>query len=276
MTTIQEKQYPTKYGTIHYWVNAFKKGRATLVMLPGLTADHRLFDKQVEAFESKYNLLVWDAPGHNASRPFELRFSLEDKARWLHDILTAEGIEKPVLIGQSMGGYVSQMYIHLYPEEVTGFISIGSAPLQREYYTGIELWLLKHIYPVYRMYPWKALVRDGSRGCATSDYGRNLMREMMLTYEGAFEEYCRLTSHGFKMLAEAVEQNLAYEIDCPALLICGERDMAGSAKSYNKRWASKTGFQLEWIPGAGHNTNTDKPELVNALIEKFVKGDGKD
>ena len=27
-----------------------------------MTADHRLFDKQVEYFEGKYNIIVWDAP----------------------------------------------------------------------------------------------------------------------------------------------------------------------------------------------------------------------
>ena len=40
---------------------------------------------------------------------------------------------------------------------------------------------------------------------------------------------------GYKMLAEAVKADLPYHISCPALLICGERDKAGSAKSYNKK-----------------------------------------
>lgn len=40
---------------------------------------------------------------------------------------------------------------------------------------------------------------------------------------------------GYKMLAEAVKADLSYHISCPVLLICGERDKAGSAKSYNKK-----------------------------------------
>jgi pimeloyl-ACP methyl ester carboxylesterase len=44
------------------------------VFLPGLTADHRLFDKQVAYFEGKNNVLVWDAPGHAASWPFSFTF----------------------------------------------------------------------------------------------------------------------------------------------------------------------------------------------------------
>ena len=44
-----EKEYPTPCGMIHYWTGgeAGPSG-AALVFLPGLTADHRLFDRQVE------------------------------------------------------------------------------------------------------------------------------------------------------------------------------------------------------------------------------------
>lgn len=75
-----EKIFSTTLGNIHYWVNSALPVRPTLVFLPGLTADHRLFDKQVETFESCCNLLVWDALGHAVSHPFRLSFSLDDKA----------------------------------------------------------------------------------------------------------------------------------------------------------------------------------------------------
>ena len=70
----------------------------------------------------------------------------------------------------------------LYPDKLHGFVSIDSAPLQRKYITGAELWLLKRMEPVYRHYPWKLLLERGSSGVATSEYGRSLMRSMMMTY----------------------------------------------------------------------------------------------
>lgn len=83
-----EKVFETKHGNIHYWVNGQADNQSPqLVFLPGLTADHRLFEKQIEQFEGKYPLLVWDAPGHASSYPFELTFNLEDMADWLHEIL---------------------------------------------------------------------------------------------------------------------------------------------------------------------------------------------
>lgn len=264
-----EKVFSTIYGDIHYWVNDLSLNRTTLVFLPGLTADHRLFDKQVEAFQDKYNVLVWDAPGHGASRPFRLEFSLDDKAAFLHGILERENILQPVLVGQSMGGYVAQCYTDRYPGTVGGFICIDSAPLKREYLTAAELWMLKRTEPMYRAFPWKLLVRCGTSGCAVSSYGRQLMSEMMASFEK--DEYCALAGHGFRILAEAIEKNRPYDIDCPALLICGEKDQAGSSKRYNRAWTKKTGIPLVWVKNAGHNSNTDQPELVNAMIERFIE-----
>lgn len=265
---MQERTYATERGAIRYWVNDVDPARKTLVLLPGLTADHRLFDKQVAYFEPRCNVFVWDAPGHAASRPFELTFTLEDKARWLREILAREGIERPVLVGQSMGGYVSQMYMQLFPGEAQAFVSIDSAPLQRPYYNAAEIWLLKHTKTLFWAYPRKALVRQGAEGCSTTEYGRALMRDFIETYDR--REYAKLVGHGYRILAGACEANLPYEIDCPALLICGKQDKAASTRRYNRAWTEKAGLRLVWIEDAGHNSNADKPDEVNALIAEFA------
>ena len=268
---MREKCYETANGTIHYWVStSAAKAGPQLVFLPGLTADHRLFEKQLDYFAGKYPVLVWDAPGHAASWPFTMTFSLADKATWLREILAHEGFDRPVIVGQSMGGYVGQMFAQLFPDVPAGFVSIDSAPLQRAYYTAAELWLLKRMEPVYRHYPWRSLLRSGSSGVAVTEYGRTLMRDIMMGYDGDQARYARIAGHGYRMLAEGAEADLPYAIPCPALLICGEKDRAGSCIRYNKAWHKKTGIPIHWIKDAGHNSNTDAPDTVNRLIEAFV------
>ena len=139
-----------------------------------------------------------------------------------------------------MGGYVGQAYAQLYPDRLAGFISIDSAPLQRNYVTAVEIWLLKRMEPVYAHYPWKLLLKSGTKGVATSNYGRNLMKEMMLVYDGDQHRYAQIAGHGFRILAEAMEKDLPYEIKCPSLLICGIKDHAGSCIRYNREWHRKT------------------------------------
>ena len=265
-----EKIHKTQLGDIHYWTNILNKDSVTLVFLPGLTADHRLFEKQIEYFENKFNVFVWDAPAHASSWPFKFDFDLMDKAKWLNEIFEKEEINYPVIIGQSMGGYVGQTFSELFPQKLKGFVSIDSAPLQRKYVTALEIWLLKRMEGVYYYYPWKWLLKSGTKGVSVTDYGRNLMHKIMMTYDGDKKRYSKISGHGMKMLAEAMEKNLPYKINCPALLICGEKDMAGSCIRYNKAWHKNSNIPIEWIKDAGHNSNTDRPEIVNALIENFV------
>ena len=266
-----ERTYKTKSGEIHYWTNSnVVNSHFQLVFLPGLTASHKLFDKQIEHFSNEYTCFVWDAPGHSKSWPFEFDFDLMDKARWLDEILVNEGFNNPIIIGQSMGGYVGQTYSEIFPDKLKGFVSIDSAPLQKEYISNFEIYLLKRMEPVYKCYPWKSLLKTGTNGVATSEYGRKLMHDIMMEYDGDKERYAKVSGHGMKLLALAYEKNLKYEIKCPAILICGEKDKAGSAKRYNKKWHEKTGIPIYWIKDAGHNSNTDKPEEVNKIIEDFI------
>lgn len=267
-----ESVFETGCGPIHYWVSGTgKQHRPQLVFLPGLTADHRLFSEQIRYFLGNYDLLVWDAPGHAASWPFELNFSLADKAGWLDEILRTEAFDAPVLIGQSMGGYVAQAYAQYFPGKMKGFLSIDSAPLQKPYVSRLDLWILKRAESFYRLYPWNALVRDSSRGVAATPHGQALMRSMILSYDSDRDRYLRLVGHGYRILAEAYEKDLPYRISCPALLLAGKQDKAGSTRKLNRQWHEKTGIPIIWIDQAGHNANTDQPDRVNRLIEGWLR-----
>lgn len=263
-----EKVYKTEFGDIRYYVNTSAGSEYTLVFLPGLTADHTLFDKQIEYFENKYSIIVWDAPGHCASRPFDLRFELEDKVRWLNEILKEEKIEQPVFVGQSMGGYVTQAFCQYIPGRLKGCVIIDSAPLQQSYSSRFDLFFMEHAETMYKMYPWKSLLNAGSKGVAETKLGQQNMYDMMSIYSK--DEYCKLVGHGYRMLAKAIKADLPYKIDCPVQIICGKNDKAGLTRKYNERWISKEGYPIAWIENAGHNSNADKPEEINTVIENFI------
>ena len=269
MALLTAKYYKTASGTICYRTNEINPNRRTLVLLHGLGADGRMMIPQVRAFHEDYNLLVWDAPGHGRSRPFPLTFSYLDIAKWLHEILETEGINRPVLIGHSMGGYFAQCFMELYPKEASGFVSIDSGPIQKHYMTEPELWSLEHTEVMYRAFPWSLLLDLSVRGNATSVYGRRICRKI-------FEDYgrdylCKLLGYGFYGVAQAIRADLPYQIDCPCVLICGRNDRAGFVKRYNVKWAKTTGYPIHWIDGAGHCSNLDAPDKVNEIITSFLQ-----
>ena len=265
---MEHKIFSAAEGKIHYWIERTGVEKPWLVFLPGLTADHTLFDKQIADLSSRYNCLTWDAPAHGFSRPFPLRFSMEDMADHLRDILEAEGITAPILIGQSLGGYISQVFIDRYPKFAAAFVSVDSCPLSRRYYSGWELSLLKHTFWMYMSIPWKLLLKWGISRTAVTEYGRKQMEQIWSVYEK--REFCLLTAHGYRILAQTVKAKENYPLSCPTLLLCGEKDAAGSAKRYNREWTKQEGHRLIWLKNAGHNSNTDVPDEVNHIIEEFI------
>ncbi len=68
-----------------------------------------------------------------------------------------------------------------------------------------------------------------------------------------------------------MEDNCDLQIECPVLLIVGERDNTGKVRQYNKMWSKDIGVPITWIKDAAHNSNDDQPELVNKCIEEFIE-----
>ena len=119
-----------------------------IMLKKNITKTEQEYLQMINHWETVYGVGVFTATYSRSqalSRPFTNNYSLSDMAEWLDKILTKEEIYNPIIIGQSMGGYLAQMYMELYPDKIKGFISIDSAPLQKSYMTAMEIWLLERV-----------------------------------------------------------------------------------------------------------------------------------
>ncbi|MCR5049509.1 MAG: alpha/beta hydrolase [Paludibacteraceae bacterium] len=262
--------YTTPHGIICYWKNDFLPGRLCLVFLPGLSVDHTLFEKQIDFFGNNCNILTWDAPGHVLSRPFKLNFSLEQEAQWLHEIVIQNGISNAplFLIGQSKGGFLAMEYMSLFPHEIKGVVSIDSGPIERVYFSKAELWILKHLRMMFRIYPINALKKEMISACSETEYGQVLMQKM---YQAYGDDLYDLLAYGFKIIAESIESHTIPIPECPVLIIMGENDRLGGLIKYNRRWAARRKLPFVIVPNAKHNSNNDNYEFVNRQIQAFIE-----
>ena len=259
-----------KGGVVRYWATAFPDcARGWMVFLPGLSADHRLFNPQYAHFAGRWNLIAWDAPAHGLSRPWGRHPSLEEIAEALHAVLGEAGAERPVLIGQSLGGYIAQALIDLHPGTARALVSIDSSPMRRHYYKRWHLRILRHMEGMCSLWGTERFLRSRiARACSTTEHGRRNMLQQLDQYSR--RELCSLLGGGFRALSEAVAQDRAYHIDCPLMIVCGSEDAAGFVKSYDEAWAEDVGVPVTWVEGAGHNSNVDDPAFVNAAIDQFL------
>lgn len=260
---LEEKYVCSEFGKTWYWISKCGSGM-TLVFLPGLTANHSLFEKQIEAFSGKYDLLVWDCPGHGKSRPYPA-FSYANAAAELKTILDTENIRKAVFIGQSLGGMIAQYFIGTHPSMAAGFVAIDSAPFG-DYYSKSDLFWLEQLEWMCAMFPDGLLRKSTAWMCGTTAYTRSKMLDMLSDYSK--KELCHLMYIGE---AAFIPENREISLPCKAILILGEKDRVGKVAQYNRKWAERTHYPLTVVKGAAHNSNEDQPGIVNGLIEEFVQ-----
>lgn len=261
-----EKFVKSLRGKVFYWISdKWDKKKQTVFFLHGLTADHTMFEMQVEYFSEKYNVIVWDAPAHGKSRPYT-EFSYANAVEELDNILVENAIDKVILVGQSLGGYFSQSFIRSYPQKVTAFVGIDTTPYGEIYYSKLDKWLLRQVEWMAHLYPYEMMKRAIAKQVSVTDYGYINMLSMLGQYSK--NELCHLMGIGY---AAFLDDNTDMNIECPVLILLGENDKTGKVQQYNKAWAKKTRYPLIIIKNAAHNANVDNPMEVNNAIEAFLE-----
>lgn len=94
----------------------------TVLCIHGLTANCRCWDTVAEAIAPKHRVLAMDLRGRGFSgRPLS-GYSLEHHARDIKAFLIDLELEKVVLMGHSLGAFISLAFGAQYPERVDGII----------------------------------------------------------------------------------------------------------------------------------------------------------
>jgi pimeloyl-ACP methyl ester carboxylesterase len=91
-----------------------------VILLHGFAEDGSIWNKQTEQLKANYRLLIPDLQGSGRSSVLTDETSMEEMAEDLLLLLDREGLQQCVLIGHSMGGYISLAFAEKYPERLKG------------------------------------------------------------------------------------------------------------------------------------------------------------
>ncbi len=86
-----------------------------VVLVHGFAEDGLVWKEQIAFLQEHFRLIIPDMPGTRASSPVK-EWTMEYFADCLLRVLDEEKIEKAILIGHSMGGYICLAFGEKYPE----------------------------------------------------------------------------------------------------------------------------------------------------------------
>src|SRR5262245_50338199 len=101
-----------------------------LVLLHGFPLSRRMWDGQVESFGREFRIIAPDFRGFGDSLIGSESFSMAVCAEDLRELLWSLGIHKDVvLLGLSMGGYISFEFVRKHEDMLRGLILVATQPV---------------------------------------------------------------------------------------------------------------------------------------------------
>ena len=263
---LQEKVFEGAGCNIHYWLGG-PDDKPLIVMLHGATMDHRMFCEQAKALQPAYRVLLWDMRGHGRSQPFSGDFSLKICVQDLLGILDELSVQKVILLGQSLGGYVAQMVYEEKPELVQAMIMIDTTPISKAY-SFWDVWALRVSLPLIDLWPYSHFIKTVAKTTALCPENQAYALEAIKQIPR--REFLKIWKAATVTIDTKGKPDL--QINVPLLLLQGDQDQSGTIKRDMPLWArSEPGVTYQIIPDAGHNSNQDNPQAANSFIQEFLE-----
>ena len=94
--------------------------RKPIIFIHGFPFDHHMWDKQVNELKSLYYCVTYDIRGLGISPAGDGQFTLESFVDDLEFIINEFKLDKPVLCGLSMGGYIALRSVREWKIKLAG------------------------------------------------------------------------------------------------------------------------------------------------------------
>jgi len=256
-----------------------------LVLLHGAWASHQWWRWQVPEFSKHYRVIALDARGHGQSTPLEKVYSVGGFVKDLYIALKSLGVEKPILIGWSMGGIISMQYCMDHPENVKALILVATRGHKNP---GLKLRVLKqYIQTQINLMATLAAPRayDPSEPDTSALPESWLKREVkkMLSPHAPREVYdwvlSDLKEHPRKHYFEVIRSLWNWkadkklkEISVPTLILVGEEDVLTPPRFSQFLHEGIPNSKLVIFEKASHYLALERHEEVNKEMLTFLGG----
>jgi len=242
-----------------------------LVLLHAFPLNGRMFESQMTAFSGSHRVVAPDYPGFGRSPRTPAQPDVRYYAEGLRGLLDRLHLDRVVLGGLSMGGYVAFQCMRLFPERVSALVLANTRPepdseKMREARNEMALSVAREgVEALVDLQMERLLAPDSLND---DDLVKNV-RAMILesSPEGA------VAALG-AMRERPDSTPLLGEIGVPTLVVGGEEDGISSPEVMSAMAAKIPEAHHVTIPRAGHLSNLEDPEDFNAALNKFLKSTG--
>jgi len=239
-----------------------------VIFLHGIGAGARSFAPQIGSFAAAgYQPVALDLPGYGMRMPVDA-MSFTALAEDVESTISQNALERPVLVGHSMGGMVVQTLLRRKPDGYRAAVLSCTSPA-----FGNPAGDFQKKFVADRLEPLET-------GYTMADVAPAAMRGMMgpnADPAGAalfVEEYAKVPEATYRVAVQCLvsfdeRANLA-NIQIPVLCLAAEHDRNAPPPVLEKMAGKIPGARYLCLPGLGHMPNLEAPPVFDAAIFDFL------
>jgi pimeloyl-ACP methyl ester carboxylesterase len=251
--------------TIHY----SDKGSGTpVVLLHGFCESLNIWNDLSEKISSSHRILCPDLPGFGQSKSMnEITFTLEDVAGILKSWLDKLEIKKCIMIGHSLGGYVTLAFAERFPERLEGLGLFHSTsypdPAEKKetrnkVISYIKTYGVKQFTDTFipGLFYNKSKEVQQSIDRLVEDAG-NCSKEALIAYT--------------KAMRDRPDRSHIMNKTLPILFIAGEKDSAVTIEQSREQTKHLNSEYVHFLPETGHMGMFERKEETTKKVTDFLK-----
>jgi pimeloyl-ACP methyl ester carboxylesterase len=240
-----------------------------VIFIHAFPLNQSMWDEQLAALKNHCRVITIDLRGFGESDVPAGPYYMDQMASDVRGLMKALDIDRAVLAGLSMGGYVSLAFYRSYPEAVRGLVladtrATDDATEARE----------------RRLKSAERAEREGARaiaddmtplllGRSTAESRPDIVGRVRAMIEANSPRAIAAAQRGMAERRDSTA--ILAGIDFPTLILVGAEDALTPVAEAEALRDATPGSRMHVIEGAGHLSNLEQPAQFNSILIEFIK-----
>ncbi len=240
-----------------------------IIFVHGFPYDYTMWENQIEALQRNYFCIAYDVRGLGGSFVGDGQFTMEFFVDDLFSIIKELHLNKPVLCGLSMGGYISLRAIERDQNIFSALILCDTKAEADD-----NASKLKRAFGINQINT-EGLIKFAD-AFVTNCFAEDTLKEQEKMFLATLYKSHKHNPTGVKgciiaIMSRTDTTESLSKIKIPTLVLCGSFDKLTPTTVMRSMANKIQGSEFGIVPQAGHMTPLENPECVNDLIIGFLK-----
>jgi len=255
-------------GTMLYYIDVGQASSPPIVLIHGFPLSHEMWADQVEVLKDAYRVVACDLRGQGRSEVGNGQFTLEFLVDDLIALLDHLKINRAVLCGLSMGGYLTLRAVERNAERISGLVLCDTKSEADSNETKLA-----------RSASIRAIEKNGVNAYAEA-FLKGALSPTSLKDRGLVETATKMIRQNqalglcgtlLALAGRTDTTSFLPKIDVPTLILVGEQDTITPLDHSRRMQSLIQKSELQIIPKSGHMSNMENPTIFNTHLLNFLR-----